>query len=380
MPRLLYIINWDWYFRVHWLERATMALEEGFDVHVILPNTDQREVDTIRGAGLTVIEIPFSRTGLNPLREAVALARMYRAVKKLKPDLIQNITIKPNLYGSWIGALLRIPTVSSVTGLGFVFVNRSVAGRCLAFAVRWLYWLACRPTRYRLLFENKDDLQFMVSRKIIAPERAQLIPGAGVDTRAYASRPEPPASPVKILFASRILWNKGLAELIDATKILRQRQCHFRMIVAGIIDPGNPDGAPESVLHQWEKEGWIQWLGQHDNMPELLASVHIVALPTTYGEGIPRILIEAASCHRPTVATDVPGCREIVRHEENGLLIPPRNPVALADALERLVRDARLRQQLGRRGREIVVHTFAREIVMQRTFAVYRELLREGAV
>ena len=287
MPRLCYIINWDWYFRVHWLERATAALQEGFDVHVILPNTDQREVNRIRHAGLRVIEVPLSRKGLNPLREVVAIVRLFREVRRLKPDLIHNITIKPNLYGAWIGGILRIPTASSVTGLGFVFINPTVAGKVLLLLVQRLYWLACRPKRFRLLFENKDDLQFMVSRKIITQNKTRLIPGAGVDTELYACDTVPPASPVQILFAGRILWDKGIRDIVAASQILTQRGLEFRMVVAGIVDSGNPNGVAEHFLHQWQAEGWIRWIGQQDNMPELLASAHIVALPSLHREGIP---------------------------------------------------------------------------------------------
>ncbi|MBF0236063.1 MAG: glycosyltransferase family 4 protein [SAR324 cluster bacterium] len=371
---LIYINNVDWYFCLHWLERAKAARNSGYEVWVFVPITDPKVSEKIRSNNLHIIDIKLNRTGVNPFKELHTFIDLYRKIKGVSPDFIHNITVKPNIYGSLIGKILHVPVVSSVTGLGFVFLNQSFRGAILRFIVKGLYRVVCTPNKCRLLFENKDDQYLMVSEGLITLNKTNYVPGAGINTDKFAYHDELTTLPVRILYAGRILWDKGIQELVDASDILKKRQLAFEIIVAGIIDIDNPSSISESNLNEWQRKNLIKWIGPQTNMPELIASTHIVVLPS-YREGLPSILAEAASCGRPIVATDVPGCREIVRHEENGLLVPPKNSEALANALERLIKDPEMRRKMGERGRQIVINNFSDKIVIEKTLEIYRELL-----
>jgi glycosyltransferase involved in cell wall biosynthesis len=201
-----------------------------------------------------------------------------------------------------------------------------------------------------------------------------LIRGSGVDMNIFTPRPEPEGVPVVIL-AARMLWAKGIGEFVDAARLLREQKVEARFVLVGESDPGNPSAVPVWQLEQWHDSGVVEWWGACSDMPRVFAEAHVVCLPSYYPEGVPKVLIEAAACGRPIVTTDVPGCREVVRHEENGLLVPTRDPVALAAALRRLIMSPALRDFLGRRGREIAVAEFGLERVIAETLAVYGDLL-----
>ncbi|MEW6616666.1 MAG: glycosyltransferase family 4 protein [Thermodesulfobacteriota bacterium] len=209
---------------------------------------------------------------------------------------------------------------------------------------------------------------------LVSPKRATLIRGAGVNPNVFASRPEPEGAPVVIL-AARMLWDKGIGEFVEAARWLREQGIAARFVLVGDSDPGNPAAVLVARLDEWRRSGVVEWWGHREDMPEVFAQSNIVVLPS-YREGLPKVLLEAASCGRAIVATDVPGCREIVRHNENGLLVPPRDSKSLADALKILIENPELRRKMGARGREIVEAEFSEEIVVRQTMEVYKEIIR----
>jgi glycosyltransferase involved in cell wall biosynthesis len=231
--------------------------------------------------------------------------------------------------------------------------------------------LLARP-RVRVIVQNPED-QAQLQRS--AGLSAVLIRGAGVDLTRFRPQP-PPAGQVTIVLASRMLWDKGVREFVDAARRLRAGRGRCRCVLVGKPDPDNPSAVPEQQLRQWHDSGAIQWWGHQADMPAVLAQAHIVCLPS-YREGLPTILIEAAAAGLPLVATDVPGCREVVRQERNGLLVPPRDVVALARALTRLVGDASLRAAYGLESRRLAAAELGIDRVAQETLAVYRSLLAE---
>jgi glycosyltransferase involved in cell wall biosynthesis len=225
-----------------------------------------------------------------------------------------------------------------------------------------------------VVFQNPQDQAWFVDRGAIALDQTVLIRGAGVDVQRFQPGPAPKGEPI-VLLAARLLWEKGIGEFVDAARELKARGVACRFVLVGAPDNENPNPIPEPVLRQWAAEGLIEWWGLQDDMPKVLQESSVVALPTTYPEGVPKILLEAASCAKAIVATDVPGCREIVIDGETGLLVPPRNAKALADAVARLLADARLRSDLGCRARALVVDEFSEEKTIAATLAVYRDLL-----
>jgi glycosyltransferase involved in cell wall biosynthesis len=376
-PRLLYVVNEAGFFLSHRLPLALAAAQAGYDVHVATP--DAPDAAAIREAGLTFHPVPFSRKGTHPLTELASLHSLYRLYRSLRPDLAHHVTIKPVLYGGIVARVTRIPAVvSAISGLGHVFIAKGWKAMALRTLVRRVYKIALGHPNSKVIFQNPDDQRAFGTARLIRPESAVLIRGAGVDLARFAPVPQPAGEPL-VLFASRMLWTKGVGEFVEAASALREAGVKARFVLAGRVDSGNPMAVPVDQLRKWNDSGKLEWWGQRDDMIAVFAQCHIVCLPTTYGEGVPKVLIEAAACGRPIVATDVPGCREIVRHDDNGLLVPAKDGRALAGALGRLIMDPALRERMGRRGREIAVQEFSLERVVTETLAVYRMLLPRAA-
>jgi glycosyltransferase involved in cell wall biosynthesis len=356
----------------HRLPLALAARNEGYDVHIATP--DWPDSDAIRRLGFTFHAVPVYRKSLAPwneLRTIGALARLYR---KVGPLLVHHVSLKVNLYGTIAARLTGVPAVvNAVPGLGYLFIGEGIGKRML----RKLFILTgrsvfSRPTM-RFIFQNHEDLNVFTKARIARPQDCRLIRGSGVDVKEFRPMPEPAGGPVAAL-ASRMLWTKGVGDFVEAARLLKQRHARWRFVLVGSPDPGNPDSVSRSQLEEWNAAGLVEWWGFRQNMPEVFSQCSVVVLPTWYREGVPKVLIEAASSGRAIVTTDMPGCTDIVRHEENGLIVPTRNTRALADALSRLLSDTTLRDTMGRRGRQLVESDFAIERVVEDTLNIYREL------
>jgi len=286
------------------------------------------------------------------------------------------------VYGSLAARLAGVPgRVSAVTGLGYVFTSDDAKARWLRPLVRGLMRLALGGKRARLILQNPDDVTLFERARLVDPQDIRLIPGSGVDCVRFAPRADAHTialgQPLRVLLPARLLWDKGLAEFVDAARRLRAQGRTLEFLLAGTPDPGNPAAAPETMVQGWVDEGVLQWLGHVDDMPALFRSVDMVVLPS-YREGLPKGLIEAAACGLPLVTTDVPGCREVVTDGENGLRVPVRDAGALAAAIARLQDDPVLAQRLGAAARQRALDEFDERIVIDRTMAVYREVLPDG--
>jgi len=375
-PRLLFVVNQTEFFLSHRLPIALAAKHHGYDVHIATPTSPG--VDVIREAGLTHHVLAFSRQGMRPFAELATLRALFRLYRKLRPDIVHQVTIKPVIYGSAMARLTGMPAVvNAVSGLGYVFVSRGLKATLLRRAVRWAYRRALNHPNSRVIFQNNDDLELFTRDKLVRPQQAILVKGSGVDLKRFAPTKPPKGTPV-VLFASRLLRDKGVCEFVDAARALQSDGIEARFVLVGDVDPGNPASMSTETIKGWDQERVIEWWGQREDMPAVFAQVHIVCLPS-YREGLPKVLIEAAACGRPIVTTDVPGCREVVRHNDNGLLVPANDSGALVNALRQLIIDPALRDRMGRRGREIAVQEFSLERVATETLAVYRMLLAGAA-
>jgi glycosyltransferase involved in cell wall biosynthesis len=371
--RVVVVVNVDWFFLSHRVPVAEAARAAGYEVTVAAEDTGRAA--EIRGLGFFYEALPLSRTGTAPVREAAALLSLVRLYRRLQPDLVHHVTVKPVLYGSLAARLAGGPAVvNAITGFGYTMsdeARRGVLGRC----VHALYRTALRTAGSRTIFQNPEDMAAFCQAGLVAPDRAVLIRGSGVDPAAFTVLPEPEGRPV-VLLPARMLWEKGVAEFVEAARTLRARGSRARFVLAGRADQ-NPTAVPEARLRQWVAEGVVEWWGHRTDIPQVMAGASIVVLPTFYKEGLPKALLEGAAAGRPLVATDVPGCREIVRHGETGLLVPPRDAPALANALERLLADAALRRDLGAAGRCLVEAEFTATRVAEATMAVYEAALAE---
>ncbi len=372
-PKLLYFVTEDWYFCSHRLPLALAAYEAGYEV--LVATRVNQHGDLIRSHGLELIPIELSRRSRNPLKELSVIWQTLRIYRQHKPDIVHHVALKPILYGAIAAKLTGVPNViNALAGLGYLFISKRLQARVLRPLVETAFQLLLNRARSRTIFQNPDDLRLLIGRGVLTKERAVLIRGSGVDTKLYKYTPDPNTGTLLVVLAARMLWDKGVREFVEAARILKSQGIQARFALVGEGDIDNPASISPTQLTSWHDEKIIEWWGQHEDMPQVFAQAHIVCLPS-YREGLPKVLIEAAACGRPIVATDVPGCREIVRHNENGLLIPAKDPQALAVALNRLLNDAELRESMGKRGRAMVEAEFSTEYVVEQTLQLYKELL-----
>jgi len=371
--KAIFFANTDWYLYNFRLPLANFLREQGWDVLFVSPPGDYGA--RLRAAGFRWEPLPMERRSLNPLRELAVLNRLRRIYARERPDLVHHFTIKSVVYGALIARLLGIRrNINSVDGLGHVFTSQGLKARALRPLVRGLLRLALGNAATRLILQNPDDVMAFQQHRLIAPDRIRLIRSVGIDTEYF--HPQDTADtngPLRFLVAARLLWEKGIGEYVEAARRLKARGLNIECRLAGAPDPGNPASIDEAQLAEWRAEGAVTLLGQVEDMPALLAQTDVAVLPS-YREGVPRSLLEAAACGLPLIATDVPGCREIARNGENAILIPPRDPAALTQAITRLAEDPALRQRLGQASRRLAVAEFDQHAVFEQTLAVYREL------
>lgn len=371
--KLILFANTDWYLYNFRRSLALALREAGHEVLLVSPDGPYGE--KLRGLGLRWEPVPMDRRSLNPLREAVLLGRLARLFRREQPAIVHGFTIKCAVYGSLAARMAGVPgRVNAVAGMGYVFISNSPKARVLRPVVRLLLRLALGGRGARLILQNPDDVALFEQARLVDPAWVRLIPGSGVDCSRFTARqPRNSDGPLLVLLAARLLWDKGMAEYIEAARQLRGQGRALQFLLAGDPDPGNPAAVDEATVQGWVAEGLVQWLGHVDDMPALFASVDMVVLPS-YREGLPKGLIEAAACALPLVTTDVPGCREVVSDGVDGLLVPVRDAEALARAIARLQDDPALAQRLGEAARTKALAEFDERIVIARTMAVYDEL------
>jgi glycosyltransferase involved in cell wall biosynthesis len=370
--KIMYVVTEDWFFCSHFLGRAVAARSAGYEVIVVA--REEAHGDQIRRAGLTFIPLGFDRRGMNPLRETASFLQLWKIYRRYKPGIVHHVALKPVLYGSLAALLSRRPfIVNAPVGMGFVFTSRSLLARILKPAVLLGMRHLLNPRGSKVIFENKDDLKDFVARGHVQASDAVLIRGAGVVPSQIKPGGGAKGTPLVVLVA-RLLWDKGIGEYVAAARLLRQRGIKVRCAVVGDIDPGNRGCIDPDTIEAWRAEGVIELWGFRSDIPKVLSEATIACLPS-YREGLPKSLLEAMAAGLPCVTTDVPGCREAVRHEDNGLLVPAKNPSALADAVERLIRDPELARKMGKRGRERVEQEFSAQHVNEATLTLYQEML-----
>lgn len=372
--RILIVGNDAGYFFSHHLPIALGAHASGYETHVAIPValSDPR----VANYPFKFHSIPLDRGSRNIVKELKVFIALFMLYRRLKPNLLHHITIKPVLYGGLAAKALGLPAIiNTMTGLGFVFTSTEKDWRRLLLkrAISGLLRISCNHSKVKTIFQNPDDLDVFVNEKICANSSGTVIRGVGVDLKRFLPVPQPP-EPIVVMFPSRMLWEKGIQEFVNAARELRLDGALARFVLVGTTDP-NPTSVPQIIIDQWVSEGVVESWGWHDDMAATLRRAHIVCLPS-YREGLPTVLVEAAASGRAIVTTDVPGCREVVRHGDNGLLVPARDSIALKNALKQLIENSQLQQQMGTRGRQIAEAEFGVEKIVEKTLSVYQQLLR----
>ena len=366
MSKILLFANTDWYLYNFRLAFAHELQSRGYEVILVSPPGDFHE--QLQANGFRWISFPLSRQGTNPFNEMQTLWRLIRIYHHEKPDILHHFTIKPVIYGSLAAHLLRIKgIVNSITGLGHLFIDNSLFTRIVRSLAKILYRLSLHSTQ--VIFENPEDRDTFVQNRFLKPEQAHLILGTGVDVQKFRPSPNKDDPPL-VLFASRLLVTKGLLEFVEAARILHKKGLRARFAIAGTPDPGNPASVSPEQISAWERSCQVEVWGWQGDMPSALATSDIFCL-SSYREGVPSALLEACASGLPIVATNVPGCRDVVIHGVNGLLVPPQDSEALADALERLLVDPNLRDKMGKMGRQFAVDKFSLDKIIKQTLSVY---------
>lgn len=380
MPKLLFLVAEDSYFCSHRLNLAIAAKQAGFTVAVATRCQQHRNL--IENSGIAVFPLQhFNRGTLNPWQQLLALQELYRIVRAYQPDILHHVAMKPVIFGSFISRICKVPKIiNALGGLGYLFTDshetniflmlrKKILEQAVLLLLRWIH---SKPN-VSLILQNPDDINLIQSRAKINQNRILHIAGAGVDTEAFPNLPPPStASPINIVCISRMLWDKGIGELVDAARILKSKHIPAKVILYGLPDPQNPSSIEIKMLEKWQQEGVIEWRGFCEEIVQAYSEAHIAVLPS-YREGLPKSLLEAASCGRAIVTTDVPGCREVVLLGVNGLLVPPKDANALADALITLCQNETLRIQMGEAGRKRVEQYFSDEIIQKQTLALYTQ-------
>ncbi|ABD06260.1 Glycosyl transferase, group 1 [Rhodopseudomonas palustris HaA2] len=371
--RLMFVVTEDWYFVSHRLPLARAARDAGYDVLVATRLGDHAEL--IAREGITPIGLrSMRRGGRNPIGELAAIAELAALYRQYKPDIVHHIAIKPVLYGSIAARMAGVRgVVNNLAGLGFVFSSKTRKAALLRPAIRALLAIALKRRGTLTIVQNSDDANVLATNIGIPADRIRLIKGSGVDMQLFAEQRAESSPPIVIL-ASRMIWDKGIGDFVKAASLLKADGVAARFVVLGAPDPGNPGSIPQSVLEGLNNEGIVEWWGHRSDMPAIIAGAALVCLPTTYGEGVPKILIEAAAGGCAIVAYDVAGCREIVTDGDNGKLVPAGDIGQLAAAIKVLLEDPDRRAAMGSRGRKRVETEFALEHVVAQTLSVYRGL------
>ncbi|MGQ0537433.1 MAG: glycosyltransferase family 4 protein [Gemmatimonadaceae bacterium] len=364
---LVFFVTEDWYFVSHRLPLAIAAKDAGMSVSVITRVRDHSA--QIKDAGLRLIPFEHSRGGTNPVTDSATLLRLITLYRRVKPDIAHHVAMKPVLYGSIAAQFAGKPRlINALAGMGWLFTSKGGFARAMRPVVRAALKRVLRSGT--ALVQNPDDERILAELGV-PNEQLRRIAGSGVDLQQFRPHPEPNGVPLVVLPA-RLLWNKGVGEFVAAARILARQGIAVRCVLAGEPDPQNPASVSSSQIQNWIGEGIVEYRGMVTDMPNLLASCHIVCLPS-YREGLPKSLTEAAAAGRAVVTTDVPGCREAVTDGVTGLLVPPNDANAVAAAIARLIREPDVRRQMGAQGRLLAEQKFGSESVIRQTLALYEE-------
>jgi len=376
--KLLIVVNVDWFFCSHRLPVALGALRDGYDVHIATTFTDQSYRQILSSHGLIIHDLKIDRSGKNPVSFLLNLLLVYQLLRRLDPDIVHLVTIQPVLVGGLAARVVGIQrVVFAISGLGHAFVVDSIHSRVRRFLVKLLYHFALSIRRRLVIFQNPED-QFRMSRFcLLNPNEICLIPGSGVDLSVFSCKPLPKGQPV-VLMASRLLSTKGVREFVAAAEMLKKRGISARFQLVGHPDRSNPAAISLIELNDWHDQGFVEVLGHRTDLHELMSASHIVCLPSYYPEGLPKVLCEAAACGRAVVTTDEPGCRDAIENGVTGMIVPSRNSLALANALEHLLLNPDLILSMGLAGRKRAEQFFDVNAIVGQHLDIYATLLSDS--
>ena len=370
--RLVFVVTEGWWLWLHWAGLLKAAWTAGYDVTVVTRAGEHQE--RIRELGFDFLNMDFDRGRLSPTVNLRTLRRLHTIYRRIRPDLVHHIALQPTVLGSAAATLAGIPAVvNTITGMGHVLASESLRFRLLkSLLLPTLGWVSRRS---HTIVQNSDDAKVFVRQLGARAERVTVVRGVGVDLQRFTPSPEP-EGPVRVAMVSRLLWTKGVGEFIEAASSVRKFRKNIIFTLVGVPDESNPAAVPYCQVEAWVAADLVEWWGFQNDIAEVWSRSHIAALPS-WREGLPTSLLEAAACGRPIVTTDMPGCREAVRHGDNGLLVPIHDPRALSEAIITLADDPVRRTAMGAAGRSLVEKNFGSLRINEETLRVYERVLAE---
>jgi glycosyltransferase involved in cell wall biosynthesis len=369
-PRLLYVVTEDWAFLSHRLPMARAARDAGFEIHVATRVSSGAAA--IEAERFILHPISFTRGSLSPIATFSTIAALRRTRREVNAALTHHVALQTCVLGMLAALGQRGACVNAFIGLGYLFTSDAGKVRAVRALIGLLLRFLSNRKNCIALVQNSDDMAALISLGI-AKARIALIPGSGVDVKHFTPLDDPGGAPT-FGFVGRLLDDKGIRTLIAAHRLLRTRIPDARLLIAGTPDPANPASVTETEAKSWNDQPGIAWFGHVGDIAGFWAKAHVAVLPSRR-EGLPLSLMEAAACGRAMIASDVPGCREVVLHEQTGLLFPVDDAAALADAMERLAADPQLRARYATAARKLVVERLAADVIGRQTVALYRQLL-----
>lgn len=364
------MVNVDWFFVSHRLPIALEAIKCGYQVHIACSITDKKIY--LESLGIIVHPIKLERSGKNLLSELSLLFDFYKVIKDVKPDITHSVTLKPVLYGNIVARLLNVPCIiSSISGLGYVFISKGFKSFLIKKLVSSMYKIALKGAN-RVIFQNRDDRDVLRGIKAVSSEQEIFIRGSGVCLDKFRFSPEPDDCNDKkvVMFLARLLKDKGVEEFCEAASMLHGK-FDARFVLVGDVDPDNPNSLSKEELLNLVSAGIIEHWGYTKQAEDVIPISHIVVLPS-YREGLPKSLIEAAACGRAVITTDVPGCRDAIEPEITGLLVASRNSNELASCISYLLVNDQIRRDLGRSGRILAERCFDIKNVVDTHLQIYK--------
>jgi len=375
--KIMFVVNNPTYFVSHRMPIGLSLIEQGVEVHLVAPGKCPA---MLTENGFKYHAVEMSRKGMNPFAELSTILSLRRLFKQIQPDLVHLVTIKPYLYGGIAARLTGVPAVvSAVAGLGILFSGQGFKNKILRSILYPLYHFAFGHKNQAAIFQNPNDRDLLVDWGVLDFDKARLIRGAGVNLSLYPYLSEPESVPV-VSFAARLLKDKGVLEFVEASRLLKERGVEARFWLIGDTDPGNSNTVTQAQLDEWQQAGLVECLGFRADIANSFAQSNIVSLPSYYGEGLPKVLIEAAACGRAVVTTDHPGCRDAIESSVTGVLVPVRDAEALANAIQDLIQNPEKRKSMGKAGRNLAEREFSIEKVVDAHLDIYDELLKSTKV
>jgi len=375
--KILINLTEDWFFRSHFLSRAIEAKKAGYDVFVSCNESNNRKF--IEQRGIKFISSSLNRRSINPFYELYILIKYFFIIKKINPDIVHNVGPKPIIYGSIAARINNIKSViNAPIGMGFVFSSESIKAKFLKLILLFLLKLTLNAhhgndKKNRVIFENSDDMNFFLKRKIVKYNDSILIRGAGVEIDKELIKNKKKSDIPTVALVARMLEDKGIYEFVEAAKILKNKKIKVRFLLIGDVDKKNPTSLKQSTLKSWNDQQIIEWLGWVKDVKKILLGIDVLCLPS-YREGLPKSLLEGASLALPLITTNTVGCREVVKDGVNGYLVPIKDSLGLSLAIEKLIKDEDLRLKMGEKSLKIAISQFSSEIINSQTIKIYNEL------